>query len=107
MLRILNLIFSLMILFPQISFSSTDDFGGGNEQGNAGKGELCEKYNICIKKFESNSLDVTVFYLRQLQREDSNRYQALEQLVFDSNYQSEDFNLFREAFAIILSESSS
>lgn len=50
MLRIFCLIFSAIVLFTQISFADTSgDFGGGNEQGNAGKSELCEKYNICIK----------------------------------------------------------
>lgn len=50
MLRIFCLIFSAMILFAQFSFADTSgDFGGGNEQGNASKGELCKKYGICTE----------------------------------------------------------
>ncbi|WP_409477713.1 hypothetical protein [Pseudobdellovibrio sp. HCB154] len=63
MLRIFCLIFSAMILFTPFIFADTGgDFGGGNEQGNASKSELCKKYGICTEghSVKLNSLGLAV-----------------------------------------------
>lgn len=104
MLRIFCFIFSVMVLVPQFSFAE-NDMGGGNEQGNADKGEdFCKKYNLCNdgrKGFESNSLKTMVSYLRRLRTEDFEQYQSLEFFVFNNSHEGHDLemaNLLSEAF---------
>lgn len=112
MLRIFCFIFSVMILLPQLSFAENKggDIGGGNEQGNAGKGdELCRRYNLCSdnRSVESNSLKAAVFYLRRLRIEDFEQYQSLEYFVFNYSHEGHDFemvNLLREAFRAVDSD---
>lgn len=107
MLRIFCFIFSVMILFSQLTFAELNggDIGGGNEQGNAGKGEFCKKYNICSDNYiESNSLGMTVSYLRRLKTEDFERYLSLEHFAFNYSHHGEDYetaSLLREAFTAI------
>lgn len=108
MLRIFCFIFSVMVLIPQLSLAENKggDTGGGNEQGNANKGdEFCKKYNLCAGSgFESNSLKTLVSYLRRLRTENFEQYQSLEYFVFNYSHAGNDFemaNLLREAFKTI------
>lgn len=100
-----------MVLIPQLGFAENKggDTGGGNEQGNANKGdEFCKKYNLCTGRgFESNSLKTMVSYLHRLRTEDFEQYQSLEYFVFNNSHEGSDFemaNLLREAFKTLDSD---